>query len=110
MGKGLSLQELREAMETDATKRNLVQAQSIKGLQVTIKKLEQRERDNVLTIAQLCQRCQIYMGGILCIFCGTRVACRESQATIDNGLASKASADLRADTGLSHLMLGEDED
>jgi hypothetical protein len=67
--KGLSLEQLKSELETDAQKRCIAQENTIKDLHETIKKQEK-------LIIQLENRCFVYTRGLACLFCSERNTCK----------------------------------
>lgn len=72
----MNLQELKKALECDATKRNEEQAKTIKELHNKIKKLEDEANKREKLIGQLFNRCKVLSRGVLCMFCGCKDDCQ----------------------------------
>lgn len=74
MAKGLSLEEFKSQLDTDAQRRVRAQEETIKSLHAEIKDLrEQRDKEAYF----LFNRCMVQSKGFLCIFCGLKSRCVE---------------------------------
>lgn len=71
----MNLQEFRDAIASDATKRADVQESTIKDLHSQVRKLKAEIVTRDQWIAQLERRCMVTGHGILCLFCGHRDTC-----------------------------------
>lgn len=75
MPKGISLEQFREQIETDASRRCIAQEKTIKELNEQIKSLTSQIDEEADDIRALSNRCFALSHGLLCIFCGMRKRC-----------------------------------
>lgn len=75
MAKGISLEQFKNQLDTDAQKRCLVQEKTIRELSSQVKSLNEllKDRDNLTTVLQ--NRCFALGGRVLCLFCGCKNTC-----------------------------------
>ena len=76
MGKGLSLEQFKEQLETDATKRCAAQEKSIKELHETLKNRDEYIAALKHRIITLENKCYVGTRGVLCIFCTDKGVCK----------------------------------
>lgn len=75
MSKGINLEELRSQLETDATKRSLVQEKTIIKQRNIISSLQDTISKKEHDITALSNRCYTLSKGSLCIFCMIKARC-----------------------------------
>lgn len=83
--KSLSLEEFKEALSSDATKRAEAQETTIKELhaELGMKSKEIAERKEMCRV--LFNRCFATCKGMMCVFCGIKDACKKER-TVGKGV------------------------
>lgn len=69
MAKGISLDQFKSQLDTDAQKRCIAQENTIKELHSQVKQLRQLLEDRNIEIAALQNRCFVFQRGLLCGNC-----------------------------------------
>lgn len=79
MPKGISLEQFREQLETDAVRRNAAQEKTIKEQAEQIKSLRAIVLDKNHAVLMLSRRCKALTHGLICDCCDIKGHCFESR-------------------------------
>ena len=82
MAKGISLEEFKSKLDTDAQSRCLNQEKTVKELYKQKEKLIELLKDKEVEITQLQNRCRTLSNGALCIFCGSKNTCKAKNGIV----------------------------
>lgn len=75
MAKGLSLEQFKEKLDTDAQKRCIAQEKTIKELNAQVEQYKGLLKDRDKMIETLQNRCFAQTRGVICFFCGYKNTC-----------------------------------
>jgi DNA-binding transcriptional MerR regulator len=75
MAKGFSLEQLRDQLETDATRRNASQEKTIREQNEQIASLKKRITVQTIAVAAMSRRCRALTHGLFCRFCTVSSDC-----------------------------------
>jgi uncharacterized Fe-S cluster-containing MiaB family protein len=75
--KSMTLEQFKAELETDATKRNSAQEETIKRLIAENKKKDEELKITLTALKQMFAMCKTVHcgGGVLCVFCGFKNEC-----------------------------------
>lgn len=75
MSKGMSLQQFKKALESDATIQVETQKKIINGLNKQIKEKEEKIKELENRFQIMCNRCMAHTQGLICLYCGYKEDC-----------------------------------
>ena len=77
----MNLDEMREALASDATRKADSLEKQVKRLRSELRDKDKTIESHKETLRIMFNRCMVYTKGMMCIFCGEREKCDEMRST-----------------------------